>query len=457
MKSRCRRSSVLCASLMLMLSSTAYAQVFPVNGVIVNGPDTNRVNIIFLGDGYTAAEIPQFNSNALTASLGLFNRTPYKEYASYFNVYGIEVPSNESGTDHPGTASDEPGGLAVFFSDTYFNTSFDVANIHRLLVPTGSNAFSVLAANFPTWDAAFMMVNHTMYGGSGGSFATFSLASSSTEIAIHELGHSFAGLADEYDYGGSPGSERPNATAQTVRELIKWNAWIEPATPIPTPETSTWNTKVGLFEGAVYNATGWYRPWNNCEMKILGVQFCPVCAEQTVLSVYNLIDIFEGASPPDTGHTMYNDTVFQVSVNYLKPSPNTMSVTWYVDGLPVSTNQDSFTFDAATVDTGDHVINVVIEDTTQLVRKDDFGTMSSSTSWAVHTDKAPPFLGDVNVDGIVSSSDIIYLVNHVFKSGPPPLPVPVTGDLTCDGSVTSADIIRLVGYVFKSGPELICP
>lgn len=83
--------------------------------------------------------------------------------------------------------------------------------------------------------------------------------------------------------------------------------------------------------------------------------------------------------------------------------------------------------------------------------------MTTSTSWSVHTEEAPPFLGDVNVDGIVSSSDIIYLVNHVFKSGPPPQPVPETGDLTCDGSVTSSDIIRLVGYVFKSGAALICP
>ena len=83
--------------------------------------------------------------------------------------------------------------------------------------------------------------------------------------------------------------------------------------------------------------------------------------------------------------------------------------------------------------------------------------MTASASWNVHIEELPPYLGDVNVDGVVSSSDIIYIVNHVFKSGPAPQPVPETGDLTCDGVVTSADIIRLVGYVFKSGPELICP
>jgi uncharacterized protein CbrC (UPF0167 family) len=154
---------------------------------------------------------------------------------------------------------------------------------------------------------------------------------------------------------------------------------------------------------------------------------------------------------------MYDDTVFQVSVNYLKPSPNTMSVVWSVDGIPVSTSQDTFTFDASTVDTGDHVIDVVITDTTELVRRDAGGSMTTSTSWNVHIEETPPFLGDVNIDGIVSASDIIYLVNHVFKSGPPPQPVPETGDVNCDGAVTAADIIRLVGYVFKSGPELICP
>lgn len=456
MKTSLIRSAVLSACLLFCAGTPATAQVFPVNGLIVNGPDSNRVNIVFLGDGYTAAQISQFNANALNASIGLFNRTPYKEYASYFNVFAIEVPSNETGTDHPGTASDEPGGLPVFSADTYFNSTFDFASIHRLLVPQGPRAGQVLQANYPTWDAAFMVVNHTMYGGSGGAYATFSLAGSSTEIAIHELGHSFANLADEYDCCGS-GYEAPNATAETVRELIRWNLWIEPDTPIPTPETSAFNNVVGLFEGAVYNTTGWYRPWNRCEMKVLGVEFCPVCREQTLLTIYNIIDILEGASPPDTGHLMYDDTVFQVSADYLKPSPNTMSVVWSVNGIPVSTNQDSFTFDASSVDLGNHIIEVVITDTTLLVRRESFGLMTTSTSWNVTTEAAPPYLGDVNVDGIVSSADIIYIVNHVFKSGPAPQPVPETGDLTCDGDVTSADIIRLVGYVFKSGPELICP
>ena len=81
-------------------------QTFPVNHVVISGETDKRINIVFMSEGYTISEIGQFNQDVQNVITDLFNTTPYAEYESYFNVFAIEVASNESGTDHPGTADD---------------------------------------------------------------------------------------------------------------------------------------------------------------------------------------------------------------------------------------------------------------------------------------------------------------------------------------------------------------
>jgi hypothetical protein len=258
------------------------------------------------------------------ATNALFLTPPYSNYEPFFNVYAVEVPSVESGTDHPYTAFDCPGGLETFYRNTYFNTTFDYQGIHRLLVvPNSGVVYTVLAANVPAWDLVFIVVNHSYYGGSGGAFATFSTHSSATEIAIHEL-DAHAGLADEYESGGSPGYEAPNATAETTRELIKWTDWIEASTPVPTPETSQYANVIGLFEGAVYNALGWYRPKLNCKMRSLAVPFCSVCSERTVQGVYTLVPIILSHDPVDPTVALYIGQTREFSITTSQPVPSTM-------------------------------------------------------------------------------------------------------------------------------------
>jgi len=102
-----------------------------------------------MGDGYTANELDKFMTDATNFSNNLFSQSPFDAYADYFNVYAIKVISNESGTDHPGTATDvtEPAS-PIADVDTYFNTSFDTSNIHRLLYTfNASIVYNVLADN----------------------------------------------------------------------------------------------------------------------------------------------------------------------------------------------------------------------------------------------------------------------------------------------------------------------
>ena len=93
---------------------------------MVNGEDDSRVNIVFLGDGYQQIQMNNYIADVQDVADALFSSVPYSNYSNYFNVYAINVPSNDSGTDHPGTAPD-CGGYTndVFFADTYFDSSFD--------------------------------------------------------------------------------------------------------------------------------------------------------------------------------------------------------------------------------------------------------------------------------------------------------------------------------------------
>jgi hypothetical protein len=116
--------------------------------------------------------------------------------------------------------------------------------------------FNLLANLLPEYDVVILLVNDSKYGGSGGPVAIASTNQLSTEIAIHELGHTVVHLGDEYSdpIPGYPDTEEPNTTAQTNPALVKWRAWFVPGTPYPTPPTLDFASIVGLFEGAHYHA-----------------------------------------------------------------------------------------------------------------------------------------------------------------------------------------------------------
>ena len=151
------------------------------------------------------------------------------------------------------------------------------------------------------WDEVLVFVNSTKYGGCGGSVGVSSINSASDQVQIHEFGHSFGSLADEYDYG----STGTNCNATSARNVdcsvnfpsVKWDVWVTPAAPIPTPDNATYNTTVGAFEGANYQTIGMFRPKRDCMMRSLGVAFCPVCKEGHILKLFEKFKIVDAAQP----------------------------------------------------------------------------------------------------------------------------------------------------------------
>ncbi len=335
----------------LAMSLTTNAQVFPVDTILNNGLPGKRIKYVFLSDGYQAGELFFYINQVKNIQADFFTQTPFREYRNFFNFYAIKVPSLQSGADHPGTAGDEDPGSSqpIVTVNNYFNSTFDYAGIHRLVVPQdGVAAYNVLLSNFPTYNQAFVLVNSPYYGGSGGSFATATTDGSSSEVAIHEIGHSFAGLADEYAIGGQ--GEAPNRTADTNPATIKWKNWLG-------------DNGIGIYPIGV---EGWQRPHQSCKMQYLGVPFCSVCTEAFINTIYALVTPIYSSRPTSALVTVNAPTTFSATLT--RPEPNTLVSEWKLNGATIAANTDSVIVTPDQLNTGNNTLTMYVTDQTGLSR-----------------------------------------------------------------------------------------
>ena len=363
--------------------------------VLTNGPADQRINIVFLSEGYLATQTNQFAADARSVLTKILGTAPFSAYSSYFNAFNIFVPSVEAGSDHPARG---------VFKNTYFNSSYDSYGIARLItIPpndrdgnyaNGEGKVDGLLQNLmPQYDLVVLIVNDLEYGGSGGSFSIASVNASSAEIAIHEMGHTYSGLGDEYDsaFPGFPDIEEPNTTVQTDRNLLKWHDWVLPGTPVPTPTTSTYGTVVGLFEGAHYHSSGWYRPKLNCKMRSLGVPFCEVCAEALVKSTYGLLRPIVANSPgTDIPVTLLSPETVKLFITCLQPSAYNLKVQWFTNNVavPGATNTE-LTLASSRLLAGANEVRAEAVDPTPSVRTDPGQVLQDSRTWQVDVQLRP--------------------------------------------------------------------
>ena len=363
----------------LVAAQTAFAQstLFTVEN---NGLRSKRINIVFLSEGYTAADMPSFAGHVTTAMNYLFSREPWMQYRSYCNVFRIQIASVESGTDN---------GAAGGIKNTYFSTGFNNVSVPQLLTVEGtgsSRVYTLLNQHVPEYDIPIVLVNDTKYGGSGGSIAVASIHSLSAQVVEHEIGHSFAGLADEYDadYPGYTASEMPNNTAQTVRNLIKWNAWIDAATPVPTPETGAYDSAVGLFEGSMYRTTGWYRPHDNSLMRSLNRPVGNVNREKFLLAIYTQIDPVDAWTPVGVNITVNAFQQLSFSLTAKQSTAGSVQTQWYVDQqLGPGATATTFSIISDALGNGAHTVRAQTNDVSDFVRNDPTQLLKQSVTWNV--------------------------------------------------------------------------
>ncbi len=361
------------------------AQQYKVDTVVFNGDPGKYINLVFLGDGFQTPELNSFVDNAEKLSDYLFSISPFTEYRKFFNVFAISVPSPESGANHPGTATDESSSnnQPVATVNNAFNSTFDYAAIHRLLVPQNySEIFNVLANNAPFYNEIFMLVNSPYYGGSGSpTLATSSLNTSSYEILVHEIGHSFGGLADEYYAGDVYANEAPNMTQESNPSLVKWKDWIGV-------------NGVGVYQHCCGDNSGmWYKPHQNCKMQLLGSPFCPVCREEIIKKIYDLVPALDDHSPSSQNVIDYCTTPLTFKLQVNKPNPNTIRITWRLNEAIIATNIDSVAVDASQLNKSGNILSAVLLDTTAMVRSNLHSINHSDTvTWTINNSLNVPAL-----------------------------------------------------------------
>lgn len=356
---------------------TLNAQTFDVDTILYNGDDEKLINIVIISDGYQEYEISNFVTDATNFSNALFSEVPYSNYSSFFNVFIIKVPSNESGANHPGTASDvnEPSH-PVQVVDNYFGSSFDSYNIHRLLVPSETwLIYSVLADNFPSYDQVVILVNSPYYGGSGGQFATLSNHSLAKEIAIHELGHSFASLKDEYYAGDQYSAEQVNMSQQTNPDLVTWTNWYG-------------DNGIGIYQHCCGgNSSSWYRPHQNCKMRYLGSPFCSVCIEATIEKIHDLTSPIYNYYPSENSVSQ-NSLPQSFNVELISPINNTLNTFWDLNGVTIATNIDSVLLYSSNFLDGLNTLTFSVHDNSDLLRVNNHEELHTySISWTIDNDE----------------------------------------------------------------------
>ncbi len=189
-----------------------------------------------------------------------------------------------------------------------------------------------------------------------------------------------------------PVVEQPNTTQETRRELIKWKAWIEDSTPIPTPNSSFYSGVIGLFEGARYQRKGWYRPKFRCRMNYLNSPFCEVCTEALAKAICSRTGTVNSFSPEDrrlhlTSHTL------RLSVTPMRPITHLLQASWYIDGVRVAGPDDSdleLEITQAGFRPGMHQLKVEVFDPTTLVRNDPEHLLNEEVIWEVQVSDRQP-------------------------------------------------------------------
>ncbi|WP_067147308.1 T9SS type A sorting domain-containing protein [Pseudotamlana agarivorans] len=379
-----KKQLILVISILLTIGRLT-AQTFPIAVIKNSGDDDKKINIVILSEGYQAGELDKFISDATTFTNRIFNTSPFKEYSSYFNVYALKIPSNESGADHPGTATDYTEPLhPVKYVDTYFNSTFDSFGKHYLLYyeidsasanDTETKIINVLADNFPNYDQGLILVNTAHYGGSGGDFPVSYSGYWGAAVAMHEMGHSLFKLFDEYYPGDDLAGEGINMTQETDPTKIRWKNW--------------YNANQAGIHQHHYKGTpkDWYKPNSGtCIMESVDKPFCHVCKEGIVEKIHELTSPIN-AYTPNESTVEVESFPLEFALDLTKPNPNTLQSTWTLNLNDIASNVDVVSISEADLLKGTNTLTTVITDDTSLLKVDNHETIHAYTvTWTLNYD-----------------------------------------------------------------------
>lgn len=273
----------------ILIKHIGFSGVTPYATLNAAADTTRCIHIAFLAEGYTKDEMNVFLKDAQIATDALFAHEPFASAKDKFNVVAVESESKESGTSEPSKG---------IWKKTVLGSHFDTFYSDRYLTTLNLKAMHDQLAGTP-YEHIIVLVNTEKYGG-GGILNSYNLSMTHHEkfrpVVVHEFGHSFAGLGDEYAYESEAIPMYPHDVEPWEPNLTtlhdfngKWEDLIAKKTPVPTPQTTKYEKQVGVYEGAGYSVKGVYRAMQDCRMRTNeNPEFCPVCRR----AIQKLIDFY---------------------------------------------------------------------------------------------------------------------------------------------------------------------
>lgn len=284
--------------------------------VVRHGPSRNRVDVVLLGDGYELEHMKAFDKLAEDVPPLFERQEPFREYFDCFNFVRGALLSADSGVDGFGREYDT--ALNARTTGTFAgHVAVDGELVRRVLhrIPDSD-------------DLAIVFVKTGVLGTGGGGIAT--IGGREVRTVIHEFGHAFAGLGDEYQsaqshaQGSGPVRECVNVSATEERASVPWRHWLEARHP-----------GVGVYEGASGRPKGAWRPTSTGCVMESSEAFCIVCREALVLRVYSIVDPIETCSPDPmrrgSGASLeLGESGLEFRVEALQPRTHALEARWWV-------------------------------------------------------------------------------------------------------------------------------
>ncbi|MDQ7779720.1 MAG: M64 family metallopeptidase [Planctomycetota bacterium] len=400
------------------------------------GPEDARIDVVFVGEGYTVAfekrgkKSEDTNGDGLTSDndQDLFckdvqlalkimkGESPFKEYWNFFNFYRLNVVSRQTGCDVPERKVEMDTPFNAKFENSVMSVDWGKVSgaVEKHLKPD----FIIVLAQRGEKGSSVMEKGFAVVGLRGSPPAAGTPDKSwepdwGLQSLIHELGHAIGKCGDEYfvdsPFGPPPETEPacPNVTRETDRSKIKWKHWIEPATPIPTTGGDQTGGPVGLFEGAFAAKTGFYRPYGWCAMRGRAVggenPFCPVCREAILLQMYGKVKLLSNPKPETYDEVIVaSKTALTFEADVLIPSESEIRVEFVIEPEDPSVKVDkpaltvvqgkkhkgdtykaAYKADTARLKPGRYTLKLKCSDSTPSVRSDPEGRTQAEHMWRI--------------------------------------------------------------------------
>jgi len=289
--------------------------------IVDAGPPSNRVDIVLMNDGYTVKKQKVWNKLAETLPRTFERQATFKEYVSYFNFVRCNLASEDDNVTGFGrTASTALGGHVI--DSVQGHVAIDAQRVHAMLDELSLEEHDGLV---------FAVVRAGSHGTGGGGIAC--IGAQNTRIAMHEWGHAFAELGDEYveqTHRRAKGARYPNIADTDDPEQVPWAHWIAAKA-----------RGIGVYEGADGQVRNRWKPKpSGCVMQD-GEFYCEPCREAIVLAIYRHVDPIESvsveATRDDSPDELVLDEPLNLDVHVMLPASHKLEVSWYVfsgDELP---------------------------------------------------------------------------------------------------------------------------